>query len=271
MNLEIVCCTANPVNVAENVPSWLETLSDERNQHKLLIVGDAHELSGTLINLQQQFRQQYRLSVNVVCGTKVGPVGQLQRGYEHADPRSEILAFIHDDVVIHEEGWEQRVLREFADPTVGVVGFGGATGLGTSDIYRTPYQLVQLARIGYASNVDDAENHGARFERERDVATLDGFCLIVRRSLLEKTGGWPDREFLTFHNYDNSLAVHAARHKMRVRLVGVRCQHKGGGTSTRTPYQDWAKQRYGKPDAELHTDVHAICYEAWRDVLPLRV
>lgn len=199
---------------------------------------------------------------------KRGPVGCLQLAYEAAD--TDILALVHDDVEIHEPGWDARVLREFADPSVGVVGFGGATGLADDDIYQTPYRLQQLARHNYASNVDDAEVHGERFAGERDVAVLDGFCLIVRRKLLDKMGGWPTQH-LKFHMYDAALACYAKRFGYRTRLVGVRSHHRGGQTSCRTEYHEWLKREFNTTDAEVHRVAHEWIAQEFRDVLPIRV
>src|SRR5262245_36136489 len=111
----------------------------------------------------------------------LGLVGSYNWLYENT--KAEILAYIHDDVVCHEERWDERVLEEFEDPSVGVVGFGGALWHGTDELYKRPYELTQLRRIDYLSNVDDAETHGERFDGARDVAVLDGFALIVRRKL----------------------------------------------------------------------------------------
>src|SRR5262245_53625932 len=91
----------------------------------------------------------------------LGVVRSYQKLYEQCP--EPFLAYIHDDVLCHEGGWDERVLKEFEDPDVGVVGFGGATSHGDVNIYKTPYRLNQLARFDYASNTDDAETHGARF------------------------------------------------------------------------------------------------------------
>src|SRR5438034_11741127 len=85
-----------------------------------------------------------------------------------------ILMYVHDDVMIYEKGWDTRVLNEFEDPGVGVVGFGGALGHGTPDLYTAPYHLPNLARQHFLSNMRSAESHGRRFTGERDVSILDG-------------------------------------------------------------------------------------------------
>lgn len=197
----------------------------------------------------------------------LGVTGSLQWLYEHTT--APIIAFIHSDVEIYEQGWDERVLKEFDDPSVGVVGFGGATQLGADDIYRTPYRLMQLRRINYMSNQTDAEAHGRSFTGECDVATCDGFALVVRRMLLDRWGGWPVKRY-PFHNYDNALCIESHRQGYRVRLVGIACTHHGGRTST-TPEVQAYWQSLGTSDQQIHTESHLRLYEDGRGILPLRV
>jgi GT2 family glycosyltransferase len=142
--------------------------------------------------------------------------------------------------------------------------------LGHPDLYKVPYEMSQLARFGYCSNVQDAETHGRREGGAVDVATLDGFCLIVRRKLLDKLGGWPYKQ-LPFHNYDNWLCAKAHALGYRVRMVGVYCKHLGGGHSVQTDWSDWAKQNLGKTDQQIHEESHTWLYETMRGILPISV
>jgi GT2 family glycosyltransferase len=212
--------------------------------------------------------------------SRIDPVYRMQAAYELLKEEAEVLVYVHSDVEIQDEEWVARILAEFqADPLVGVVGFGGAIGIGRDDIYRTPYHLLQLIRLAYRSNTTDAENHGDRFTGDCDVATLDGFCLAVRRSVLDKSnvqendgmsGGWPTLS-LPFHNYDNWICLRAQQLGYKVRMVGVRCTHFGGGHSTKKAWQEAAVRDFGKTDAEIHRDSHLYLYEQFRDILPVRV
>ena len=169
-----------------------------------------------------------------------------------------IIAYIHDDVVIHEQGWDQRILREFDDPTVGVVGFGGALGHGTPNLYTVPYHLPNLARQHFLSNMRDAEKHGKRFTGERDVAVLDGLALFVRRSVLDAWGGWPQDKSISYFMYSENLCCHVRRQGLRIRLVGVDCTHLGGKSS-------------GTPLPYTYEEEHLYFYEHNRDVMPYRI
>lgn len=199
------------------------------------------------------------------------PVHRMQMAYMEAKRRDvKVLAYIHSDVTVHDSDWLPRCLKEFDAPDVGVVGWGGARQLGSDDLYLTPYRQDQLARFGYMSNTTDAEAHGERFEGETDVATLDGFCLIVRRDLLDRMGGWPEDK-IKFHNYDNGLCCYAHRLGYRVRLVGVSCTHSGGGHSVKGDWAARCVEDYGMTDLEIHRESHVWMYEEFRDVLPITV
>jgi len=197
----------------------------------------------------------------------LGVLASMQQGYK--ETKEPIIAFIHDDVSIDEENWDTRVEAEFADPSVGVVGFGGALHHGDPDIYKLPYRLQQLGRSYYRSNTDDAESHGERFTGACDVAVLDGFALIVRKGLLDKVGKWPV-DIMPMHSYDYWFCCIVHRFGYRVRLVGVRCVHNGGRTSTTPEYIEWLKARYGKTDEEVHQEGHKYLYDEFCDVLPWR-
>lgn len=198
-----------------------------------------------------------------------GVIGSYQYLYHCAF--EDVLCYLHDDVKCFEQGWDERVRKEFEDPSVGVVGFGGGLGHGHPDIYKTPYKLEQLARFDYRSNTRDAEVHGVREPGVCDVAVLDGFALCVRRELLDRCGGWQVYDLPPMHNYDYYICLMAHRYKYKVRMVGVDCHHYGGRTATSAAYNEWCKGTKWGTDANMHIAGHRVIYENFRDVLPVRV
>ncbi len=189
----------------------------------------------------------------------LGVVGSYQQLYERPID-ADVLVYAHDDVIMRESGWDVRLLNEFRDPSVGVVGFGGALVHGSPNLYKRPYYLPGLGRSGYLSNVDDAEVHGERFTGTADVAVLDGFVLACRRSLLDRIGGFQQLidAGIDFIGYDYMICGLAHRLGYRTRVIGVRCHHKGGGTSTKVNVD--RQEEYDR--------AHRIIYEELRDVLP---
>lgn len=169
-----------------------------------------------------------------------------------------IIAYIHDDLMIYEAGWDWRVLREFDDPTVGLVGFAGAKGHFLPQAYMMPYHIPNMVRRNFMSNLHDAEKHGMRFTGECDVAVLDGMALFVRRSVLDKWGGWPIGKPVSYFLYSENLCCEVRRQGLRIRLVGVDCDHLGGKSS-------------GTPLPYSYEEEHRYLYEHNRDVLPYMI
>jgi glycosyltransferase involved in cell wall biosynthesis len=186
-----------------------------------------------------------------------GVVDAYQECFERSD--ADVLAYIHDDVIISEQGWDQRVLKEFEDPTVGLVGFFGAKAHGDPQMYTKPYQLTQLGRAGCLSNMTDAEHHGQRFTGATDVAVLDAFAMFVRREVLEKAGGWPVNTAVDYIGIDYWISCMTRRVGYRIRVVGIECQHLSGGSN-------------GKNVVPIRfEDAHRYIYDEFKDVLPARV
>lgn len=186
----------------------------------------------------------------------------------------DVLAFIHDDVDIPFSDWPGSVRYYFSqNPKLGMVGFGGALGLGTTDLYKRPYDYKQLARINFYSNLEDAERHGYRATKPMRVSVLDGFCQIIRRTAYDEVGGWQAvlDMGLTFHMYDAAMACLMAEHGWEVWMLPIACKHYGGRTSCSPEYDAWLRSQGINGDLEVHQRAHRIIYDRFRNVLPLRV
>ena len=181
---------------------------------------------------------------------------------------SEIIVYCHDDVTIHESGWLRRVLAPFDRPDCIAVGLGGANSLGRPNLYKRPYQIVDMSRGGYRSNQTDWEVHGTHEIGESRVAVLDAFVMAVRRDFLLGIGGWPTAH-LTHHCLDLWLACEAARAGKEIWQVGAGCTHHGGGSSTKPAYRGAAWLQGGTLE-EDHRQPHRWLYDNYRDVLPIR-
>ncbi len=193
-----------------------------------------------------------------------GMLPAYQRGFEAAK-EYDILAFIHDDCLIHSPNWLARVLLEFEDPQVGLLGFGGALGHGSPELYKTPFDYHQLGRSDFLSNMRDAEVHGKRFTGSCSVAVLDGFAMIFRRSVLKEIGGWHPDSPAQYIAYDYAACCRVRRAGYTIRLVGLDCEHLGGRTYVKLGIGD-------KPDHwQKFLDAHEYVAKEFKDVLPFRV
>lgn len=174
--------------------------------------------------------------------------------------RSDIIGFVHDDVLCNDVDWHERVEAEFSDPNVALVGFGGGTGHGELDMYEGEFRIPSMVRVDFRSNLVDAERHGTRLTGSIDAAVLDGFAFFVRRNFMQEIGGWPVNTPISYFLYMEFLSCMVRRKGRKIRVVGVACEHLGGKTSGRNPH--------------LHLDYegeHRWLYEEFRDVLPARI
>ena len=233
-----------------------------------------------------------RVVVNGQSGPYLGTVPAFRTGVDDAleATDADIIACLHDDLEILEDHWDETIERAFRrHPEVGLLGFGGAVGLGHPDLYRTPYDPMQLARVGFRSNLVDAEAHGARSLVPEPVVCLDGFSQIGRRAFWQgirridtfgngtrhlRIRPWQylqDQGFI-HHFYDGGLACLARRLGWDVYYLPVRCHHYGGRTAVGDQgYQRWAAQQIDGGDRGFWEQAHRLGYDCFRNELPLRL
>src|SRR6266536_2017941 len=86
----------------------------------------------------------WQINIDVTTeGEEAGFLTKCDRAWRETE--ATVIGYLHSDLYILEHGWDKRVLSEFDDPKVAVVGFVGATGLGHEDIYKVRYDFHQLA------------------------------------------------------------------------------------------------------------------------------
>ena len=144
------------------------------------------------------------------------------------------------------------------------------TGIGAHDIYKIPYELIQLARHNVHSALVDAEVHGYRAHGPMRIATADGCALIMRRSFLDQIGGWSWWPEVN-HGYDNAIACMLRRHGRQLWLLPVVFAHPSllklyGGHKN-----DAGAARYAERFGDCYTRAHWQLYDTFRDVLPFHV
>lgn len=203
-----------------------------------------------------------------------GAVESMAKGAQ-AVKDSDVLAFAHDDMEVYEPWTEYLEVLFTAKPEIGLIGFFGAKGLGSEDIYRTRYELQQLARYYPTSNVVDAEAHGTRCTVPTQVATVDGFFMAVRKTAYDEIGGWEAclQDNIPYHMYDHWMAMVLREKGYKTYLAPVSCKHFGGGTEVKMSeeYETWAKENGFESASAVHTEGHLAFYERFRGQLPVRV
>jgi GT2 family glycosyltransferase/predicted SAM-dependent methyltransferase len=115
----------------------------------------------------------------------------------------EFIVCIDDDVVVT-RSWDSKFLRYFnALPTVGIMGPRSNWASGP-----------QLVTDGEYSDIVELEQFAAGFDRSSGRLTksirLVGFCLFMRRQVVDKIGGFDERFMCGFDDDDFSLRAYLA-------------------------------------------------------------
>ena len=283
MKLTVVTASTDPIRAASCILTW--------NDQPTIIV-----VNGRDYWVSEQAEQTEIQATWLTEPAYLGSVSAFRRGVDWALEHTEadIIACLHDDFEIHDQDWATKVLRHFArHPACGLLGFGGALGLGDEDLYQKPYNPMSLARKHFRSNLVDAEAHGIRSLLPERVACLDGFSQIGRR------GFWFGRQYVTdgkdrtgfteqpncvrqwtlledlgirHHCYDSILGAIAKRYDWEVWYLPVAGKHHGGRTAVGDAgYQEWAKGQMPGGDQGFWEFAHKVCYQEFKDVLPIRI
>jgi hypothetical protein len=276
MKLAIVTASTDLTRAAPRLRSWLETATTDPELFVVLngraVLSDDVAPPGTYL----PFTEYLGTVPAFLEGTKLALSGE-----------APIIACLHDDLIITDAGWDDKVLEHFRRHThCGLLGFGGAIGLGDEDLYRTPYAPVQLARKGFRSNLRNAEAHGLRSTLAEKVACLDGFSQIGRREFWQGLAApghgdaspavpiWEQiaAKGLMHHMYDGVLGALAIRDGWDVWYLPVACDHLGGQTAVGDAgYQAWAQTQDPRGDAGFWEASHKIAYDWLKQILPIRV
>lgn len=213
----------------------------------------------------------------------VGVVAAFAKGVQCATADgAHLIVCLHDDVFIQQVGWDDYVWGNAHWLSTGRLatghrsffgGFGGGTGLGSDTLYKAPYNPMQLARQGFVSNLADAEAHGTRRYAPVKCVCFDGFCQIGTADWFPQAWTELVRLGLVHHFYDGALGCLARRAGLpHGWMLPIQCQHLGGQTAVGSAaYQAWAKTQRAEGDQGFWTESHRIGYEAFKDVLPLRL
>lgn len=277
MSLSIVTAVCGRNEVTKH---WLDTTIAKSGPHELVIVSNGssedenYQLSNWLTELNL-YGWKTRLIRNK---SPMGTTAAFDRGVRAST--GSIVAMLHNDLEIKKEDWDKQVIK-FMDDTVvvnrtifansmwcGVVGFVGAKRLGSMDIYRSPYELQQLARYDVYSSQDDAELHGKRITQPTKVTVLDGMALIIKKEVYEKIGGL-DLNYV-HHMYDNDLCLAAQKAKFTNWVIPIEVHHAGGMTSCGSEYGDWLREQM-LTDGDIHKRSHQYFYNKWANQLPMSV
>lgn len=173
---------------------------------------------------------------------------------------ADILVYSHSDFFVYEGGWDTTIGAYFeADDKLGLIGTVGAAVAASNG-----------GREEVLCSFVDGHLHGGQTPTGIHPAVLlDGCFMAFRRSYLDRVG--IDRSFKPHHFYDKDWSLSFALAGVRVGVMSLYCQHRGGQTSCRPEYQAWAKEKTANGDQDFYLANEAKYIGKHREVFPVRV
>lgn len=165
----------------------------------------------------------------------------------------DIVGLIHNDVIIYEKGWDQRVIQSFvARPDLGMIGFvgsdevdsAGGRGGGTMCFFR-----------GEKGQTQDA---GKRVTDLVPAAILDSVVMLVRKPVIPALK--IDENISICHFYDKIWPLRLYEAGWKTGVLGVEMDHMGGMTAVVNPrYHESAREwcrKHGLSDDDPGTAIY---------------
>lgn len=166
-------------------------------------------------------------------------------------------SIMHSDTYIYQQGWDIYLQGAFAALNPGVIGFFGAAGIGTDDIYRSAYRLTQMIRVhtysGDRCRLSSDVHHQHKFSEDlMQCAVLDGFFLATNVNLRFD-------EASPHHMYDNDICLESISAGYKNFVLNMDCDHPGGKTDGGT---EW-NEVFNRTKSQIHADAHVHFYNKW--------
>ncbi len=168
----------------------------------------------------------------------------------------DIILWMHNDVKVHEFGWDKRIIAEFdKDPLLGIAGFFGAYGVADNG-----------GRIGSMGNMLGKEwgtpqhMHGQVMTETYPAVVFDALAMIINRTLfnaLDKPDGIP-----VHHWNDRILPLLFVLQGYHALTIGIAFDHKGGVSSLGNSYRELAERWSNENNIPFQKDWDFTFYNA---------
>jgi glycosyltransferase involved in cell wall biosynthesis len=213
----------------------------------------------------------------------IGVLLSIQQGL--AEAAGDVVAVMHNDVLLHEAGWNRRVEEAFkADPKLGLAGFVGARGCAKDGGRIHTMSHLTGEEWGVTRVKPAALHHGELISGIVPAAVLDGLMMIFRKQLahwIAKVTTIFDPDRAPHHWYDRNISLHFLEQGCHLAVIGIRCDHLSGATANSSLiYRDsarrWCQARGiplidDNPDYTLYKYGERQFHKEWSRKLPVNV
>lgn len=229
MSLSVVIPFTDRHELTERCVKSVLDRSDDRCQ---IILVD----NGSVNSTRQTWLEQFR---NVYFEENKGVFPAIRAGLDFAD--ADVVLCMHNDVLIHEQNFDQRILKEFEkDGHLGIAGFFGARGVARDGGRMHPESNMKGLEWGQHGSI-----HGTMMNGTSPAVVFDSLALVIRKSILHACFTDDELDAIAPHHwFDRILTLKMVLRGFHALTIGVAFDHLGGGTSVANPAFDAATKRW---------------------------
>jgi len=230
------------------------------------------------------WKSQGKLKVkNQHNGENIGVLPTFKQGVELSS--GDLVCFIHNDVLIHEQGWNERVAWAFAeDHKLGLAGLLGARGVNPDGGREGTMSHMLGAEWGKTEIQPAAIHHGELMMARHSAIVLDGVGMFFRKSALhdvaEHSNIFAD-DRPPHHWYDRNICLNFIFRGWHVDVIGIQFDHFSGATANVSPQYHLGAKRWCEehgaemPENNADLGVYKVgekqFLEEWGKYLPAHV
>jgi glycosyltransferase involved in cell wall biosynthesis len=162
--------------------------------------------------------------------------------------KSNILCFIHDDILFHSNDWGKKIIEIFnADTKIGLIGVAGskAKTKAPSGWWNSPHELKQVNIIQHIETGEiERWEYGLHDTLLTEVVAIDGVFMAARK---DKAISF-DASLAGFHNYDLNISLEYKTKGYKVVVTKeILIEHFSSGNINKAWYQATQKfhDKYG--------------------------
>ena len=203
-----------------------------------------------------------------------GVLDTFKQGLEKSE--APITCFIHNDVLIHEANYDERITQAFdADPQLGLAGLFGARGVQPDGGREgSMSNMLGLEWGGCECHALAAAHHGEHMTGIFPCAVFDGVGLFFRTSVLKDLANHSDifADWRAPHHfYDRIMSLKVLERGYHMAVIGIGFDHYSGATANHSQkYVDFARKWLAEHGHEengvgLDNTIYWIAEKQWRD------
>lgn len=153
------------------------------------------------------------------------------------ESKNNIVVFCHDDIILNNEKWGVKLLKQFKDTDYGILGVAGSTYMApTGKWWEDPTKMVGVVKHTHEGKTW-VSKYSSKFNHPIETCCIDGVFFACNK---EKIKNNFDTNFKGFHFYDVDFSF--GNHVLGVKVgvtFEVELTHKSIGMTN----EEWEKNR----------------------------